>query len=116
MLAQLKENLSWLRDQVLTAVRRGDARATVHQANLIPPGLLSGRPDALLPYLVLREHLIDRLYQQNTGYWRAGATLGGLDHLGNSGQAQYCSRELPREAQASKGPEISHGRHTPCKG
>src|SRR5207249_2048555 len=70
MLAQLKVNLSWLRDQVLTAIRRGDTRAAIHQANLIPPGLLNGRADALLPYLVLREHVIDRLYHQNVGYWQ----------------------------------------------
>jgi glyoxylase-like metal-dependent hydrolase (beta-lactamase superfamily II) len=54
MLAQLKANLGWLRDQVLTAIRRGDTRAAIHQANLISPGLLNGRPDALLPYLILR--------------------------------------------------------------
>jgi glyoxylase-like metal-dependent hydrolase (beta-lactamase superfamily II) len=86
MLAQLKNNLSWLRDKVLTAIHRGDSRASIHQANLIPPGLLSGRPDALLPYLLLREHVIDRLYQQNTGYWQAN--LEGLDHLGDSDRAE----------------------------
>jgi len=86
MLAQLKTNLSWLRDQVLTAIRRGDPRAAIHQANLIPPGLLSGRPDALLPYLILREHVIDRLYHQNVGYWQAD--LEGLDHLGDSDRAE----------------------------
>ena len=86
MLAQLKTNLSWLRDQVLNAIRRGDTRAEIHQANLIPPGLLSGRPDALLPYLILREHVIDRLYHQNVGYWQA--ELEGLDHLGDSDHAE----------------------------
>jgi glyoxylase-like metal-dependent hydrolase (beta-lactamase superfamily II) len=86
MLAQLKVNLSWLRDQVLTAIRRGDTRAAIHQANLIPPGLLKGRADALLPYLVLREHVIDRLYHQNVGYWQAD--LEGLDHLGDSDRAE----------------------------
>jgi alkyl sulfatase BDS1-like metallo-beta-lactamase superfamily hydrolase len=75
-----------LRDQALTAIHRGEARAAVHQANLIPPGLLSGRPDALLPYLLLREHVIDRLYRQFTGYWQAN--LEGLDHLGNSDRAE----------------------------
>src|SRR5260370_16627151 len=79
MLAQLKTNLSWLRDQVLPAIHRGDTRAAIHQANLIPPGLLNGRPDALLPYLLLREHVIDRLYHQNVGYWQAD--LQALDHL-----------------------------------
>src|SRR5712664_1348211 len=86
MLGQLKTNLSWLRDQVLTAIRRGDTRAAIHQANLIPPGLLRGRPDALLPYLILREHVIDRLYHQNVGYWQAD--LEGLDHLGDSDRAE----------------------------
>jgi alkyl sulfatase BDS1-like metallo-beta-lactamase superfamily hydrolase len=75
-----------LRDQVLTAIRRGDARAAIHQANLIPPGLLTGRPDAFLPYLLLREHVIDRLYHQNVGYWQAD--LEGLDHLGDSDHAE----------------------------
>jgi len=86
MLAQLKTNLNWLREQVLTAIRRGDTRAAIHQANLIPPGLLRGRPDALLPYLILREHVIDRLYHQNVGYWQAD--LEGLDHLGDSDRAE----------------------------
>ena len=86
MLAQLKTDLAWLRDQVLTAIRRGDTRAAVHQANLIPPGLLTGRADALLPYLILREHVIDRLYHQNVGYWQAD--LEGLDHLGDSDRAE----------------------------
>src|SRR5882724_1833570 len=86
MLAQLKTNLTWLREQVLTAIRRGDTRAAIHQANLIPPGLLRGRPDALLPYLILREHVIDRLYHQNVGYWQAD--LEGLDHLGDSDRAE----------------------------
>jgi alkyl sulfatase BDS1-like metallo-beta-lactamase superfamily hydrolase len=86
MLAQLKTNLSWLRDQVLAAIHRGDTRAAIHQANLIPPGLLGGHPDALLPFLILREHVIDRLYHQNVGYWQAD--LEGLDHLGDSDRAE----------------------------
>ena len=48
LLAQLKGNLSWLRNPVLAAVRRGDTRSMIHQANLIPPGLSNGRPDALV--------------------------------------------------------------------
>ncbi len=86
MLAQLKIDLGWLRDQVLAAIRRGDARARIHRANLIPPGLLTGRPDVLLPYLILREHVIDRLYHQNVGYWQGD--LEGLDHLGDSDRAE----------------------------
>jgi hypothetical protein len=86
MLAQLKTDLMWLREQVLTAVRRGNERAAIHQANLIPPGLLGGQPDVYQPYLILREHVIDRLYDQNVGYWRPD--LQGLDHLGRADRAE----------------------------
>jgi glyoxylase-like metal-dependent hydrolase (beta-lactamase superfamily II) len=86
MLGQIKTDLVWLHEQVLTAVRRGDARAALHQANLIPPGLLGGREDVYQPYLILREHVIDRLYDQNVGYWQPD--LQGLDHLGSSDRAE----------------------------
>jgi len=44
-----------LRDQVLGAMRRGDERGAIHQANLIPPGLLSDQPDVYQPYSIMRE-------------------------------------------------------------
>jgi glyoxylase-like metal-dependent hydrolase (beta-lactamase superfamily II) len=86
MLAQLKPDLVWLREQVLSAIRRGDERAAIHQANLIPPNLLGGQPDVYQPYLILREHVIDRLYDQNVGYWQPD--LQGLDHLGRADRAE----------------------------
>jgi len=86
MLEQLKGDLAWLREQVLEAVRRGDERSSIHQANLIPPDLLGGRPDVFQPYIILREHVIDRLYDQNVGYWHAD--LYGLDHLGTADHAE----------------------------
>jgi glyoxylase-like metal-dependent hydrolase (beta-lactamase superfamily II) len=85
MLAQLKTDLAWLRDQVLIATHRGDERGAIHQANLIPPGLLN-QPDVYQPYLILREHVIDRLYDQNVGYWQPD--LQGLDHLTNADRAE----------------------------
>jgi glyoxylase-like metal-dependent hydrolase (beta-lactamase superfamily II) len=85
MLAQLKTDLVWLREQVLSATRRGDERAAIHQANLIPPGLLNDQPDVYQPYLILREHVIDRLYDQNVGYWQAD--LQGLEHLSRADRA-----------------------------
>jgi len=75
-----------LREQVLSAIHRGDTRAAIHRANLVPPGLLYGRLDALHPYLILREHVVDRLYHRNVGYWKAN--LEGLDHLGESDRAE----------------------------
>jgi hypothetical protein len=70
----------------MIAIRRGDERAAIQQANLIPPGLLGGQPDVYQPYLILREHVIDRLYDQNVGYWQPD--LQGLDHLSSSDRVE----------------------------
>jgi glyoxylase-like metal-dependent hydrolase (beta-lactamase superfamily II) len=86
MLAQLKTDLVWLREQVLAAMRRGDERGAIHQANLIPPGLLNDQPDVYQPYLIMREHVIDRLYHQNAGYWQPDSQ--GLEHLTRADQAE----------------------------
>ena len=85
MLALLKTDLVWLRDQILSAIRRGEERGAIHQANLIPPGLLKDQPDVHQPYLILREHVIDRLYDQNVGYWQPD--LQGLEHLTSADHA-----------------------------
>jgi alkyl sulfatase BDS1-like metallo-beta-lactamase superfamily hydrolase len=79
MLGNLKAHLAWLREQVLAAIRRGEERASIQQANLIPPRLLSGDPDAHLPYIVMRENVINRIYDQNVGYWQPD--LQGVDYL-----------------------------------
>jgi len=86
ILSHLKTDLTWLRDQVLTAIRRGDDRASIHEANLIPPDLLSNQPDAYQPYYILREHVIDRIYDQNVGYWQAN--LQGLSHPSREDRAE----------------------------
>jgi glyoxylase-like metal-dependent hydrolase (beta-lactamase superfamily II) len=86
LLSQLKTDLAWLRDQVLTAVRRGDERAAIHESNLIPPDLLPTQADAYLPYLILREHVIDRIYDQNVGYWEAN--LQGMAHPSKADRAE----------------------------
>jgi alkyl sulfatase BDS1-like metallo-beta-lactamase superfamily hydrolase len=85
MLALLKTDLVWLRDQVFSAIQRGEERGAIHQANLIPPGLLKDQPDAYQPYLIMREHVIDRLYDQNVGYWQPD--LQGLEHLTSADRA-----------------------------
>ena len=64
---------------------RGEERGAIHQTNLIPPGLLKDQPDVYLPFLILREHVIDRLYDQNVGYWQPD--LQGLEHLTNADRA-----------------------------
>jgi alkyl sulfatase BDS1-like metallo-beta-lactamase superfamily hydrolase len=68
------------------AIRRGDERAAIHETNLIPPDLLVNQPDAHLPYYILREHVIDRLYDQHVGYWEAN--LQGLAHSSRTDRAE----------------------------
>jgi len=86
ILSHLKTDLTWLQDQVLTAIRRGDERAAIHEANLIPPDLLVNQPDSHQPYYILREHVIDRIYDQNVGYWEAN--LRGLAHPSRTDRAE----------------------------
>src|SRR5438132_4114179 len=92
ILSHLKTDLAWLRDQVLTAIRRGDERAAIHESNLIPPDLLAHQPDAHQPYYILREHVIDRIYDQNVGYWEAN--LQGLAHPGRLDRAELLADYL----------------------
>src|SRR5438445_11075293 len=86
ILSHLKTDLTWLQDQVRTAIRRGDDRAAIQEANLIPPDFLAMQPDAFQPYYILREHVIDRVYDQNVGYWQAN--LQGLAHPTRTGRAE----------------------------
>ena len=86
ILSHLKTDLTWLRDQVLTAIRRGNERAAIHEANLIPPDLLADQPDSHQPYYILREHVIDRIYDQDVGYWEAN--LRGLGHPSRTDRAE----------------------------
>ncbi|HEY6930365.1 MAG TPA: MBL fold metallo-hydrolase, partial [Thermoanaerobaculia bacterium] len=85
ILRALKKDLSWLREQVLASIRRGDERAAIHERNLIPPDLLTAQPEAYPAYYILREHVIDRLYDQNVGYWEAN--LQGLEHPSKADRA-----------------------------
>lgn len=79
MLADMKGHLAWLREQVLAGIQNSVERAALQQANLIPPGLLRSDPATHLAYLVMRENVINRLYDQNVGYWQPD--MQGVDHI-----------------------------------
>jgi hypothetical protein len=79
ILSDLKTHLQWLNQQVLDAIKRGDERGAVQQANLIPPTLPAGSSGVHLAYLVMRENVINRIWDQNTGYWQSD--LQGMDYL-----------------------------------
>lgn len=79
MLDDLRVQLAWLRDEVLRAMHNGEERGAIHAANLVPPTLERSDSNVHLAYLVLRENMINRLFDQNSGYWQNG--LHGLDAL-----------------------------------
>lgn len=79
MLDDLAVQLAWLRDSVLQPMQSGAERGAIHAANLVPPTLEHSDSSVHLAYLVLRGNVIDRLFDQNSGYWQNG--LQGLDAL-----------------------------------
>jgi len=82
MLADLRVQLIWLRDQLLGQLARGETRSALHRANLTAPTLEQSPASVQLAYLVLRENVINRLFDQHSGYWQNG--LQGLDALGDA--------------------------------
>lgn len=79
MLQDLRPQLAWLRDETLRRIARGDEREAVQQSNLMPPALSASGPDVQLAVLLMRENLINRLFDQHTGYWQSG--LRGLERV-----------------------------------
>lgn len=75
----LAPQIAWLRDAVVSEMRRGTERGAIQQANLMPPMLEQASSSVHLAYLVMRENMINRIYKQNSGYWLPG--LRGMDVL-----------------------------------
>jgi len=112
MLDDLHEQIAWLRGEVLRAISRGADRASIQAANLIPPTLERSGSDVHLAYLVMRENVINRLFEQNSGYWQNG--MQGLDALGDADRGEVLVDYLGiSEAQAASAIErmIADGKH-----
>ena len=92
VLSEMKQHLKWLKDETLNQLGRENAnRAALHHLNLMPPGI-GKSPKLQIPYLVMRENVINRLYDQFAGYWQTD--LGGLDHLSAGEYGALLSRYL----------------------
>jgi glyoxylase-like metal-dependent hydrolase (beta-lactamase superfamily II) len=65
----LRAALTELRDQTLAGIRRGLTLTDVLKANVLPE-VLREHPAAVNPYLVTRDHFVQRLYHQHSGYWQ----------------------------------------------
>lgn len=112
MLADLHGQVAWLRTAVLQAIRSGQPRAAIHAANLIPPLLERSDSSVHLAYLLLRENVINRVFDQSSGYWQNG--LAGLDALGDSDRGEAVLDYLGvSEAQLARAAErmVADGKH-----
>ena len=67
--AGLLPALSELREHALAGIRAGKALTGLLEANLLPE-VLREHPAAVGPYLVIRDHFLQRLHHQHTGYWQ----------------------------------------------
>ena len=62
--------LTELRDQAVAGLGRGMSLAALLDANYLPE-VLREHPKAVVPYTVIRDHFVQRLHRQHTGYWQA---------------------------------------------
>jgi glyoxylase-like metal-dependent hydrolase (beta-lactamase superfamily II) len=61
--------LSELREHALAGISAGRTLTALLDANLLPE-VLREHPAAVGPYLVIRDHFLQRLHHQHTGYWQ----------------------------------------------
>ena len=69
ILLPLESALASVRDAALASIREGRAMPEILNGNLMPPSL-SEHPDAVVPFLLMRDNLIQRLHLQRVGYWK----------------------------------------------
>lgn len=74
----LKPHLTWLIAETHARVAAGQTRGEIHRANLMPDSILDDASSQQF-YLVMRTHLVDRIYDNSVGYWESD--LSGLDTL-----------------------------------
>jgi glyoxylase-like metal-dependent hydrolase (beta-lactamase superfamily II) len=76
--------LTELRDVTVGRIRGGQTLAEVLDASLLPEALRE-HPVAVIPYLAISEHFVQRLYQQHSGYWQPDGQ--GLEPIGPADRA-----------------------------
>ena len=76
--------LTELRDQSLAGISRGLTLTGLLRANVLPE-VLREHPAAVGPYLATRDHFVQRLYHQHSGYWQPDGQ--GLEPIAAAGRA-----------------------------
>ncbi|MCI0591116.1 MAG: MBL fold metallo-hydrolase [Gammaproteobacteria bacterium] len=96
LLAKLKSHLEWLYQETLKGIWKWRDRAAIHHQNLMPP-FVHQNPEVQLPFLIMRENVINRIYDQNVGYWQPD--LQGMDHLSQEEFGSLLTRYLELSEQ-----------------
>ncbi len=76
--------LTELRADSLAGIGRGLTLTGLLDANMLPE-VLRGHPAAVGPYLIIREHFVQRLYHQHSGYWQPDGQ--GLEPVDSAARA-----------------------------
>lgn len=74
----LEAALRSLYNRYLPDIQRSRPLAEVLHENYLAP-TLRDTPKAVIPYLVVRDHFLERLHRQNAGYWQADGE--GMDSV-----------------------------------
>jgi hypothetical protein len=95
--------LTELRDRSLAGISRGLTLTGLLNANVLPD-VLRGHPAAVGPYLAIREHFVQRLYHQHSGYWQPdGQGLEPVDAAGRAAALDLLADSRPeRFASAAR--------------
>jgi glyoxylase-like metal-dependent hydrolase (beta-lactamase superfamily II) len=78
-LVGLAPALRWLKAQTLRLIDRRVSRARIHHLNLIPKAIIKRNPKLGFAYMIIRENVINRVFDDRVGYWQADMT--GVDYL-----------------------------------
>ncbi len=68
-LPAIESALHELHQRVRTAMSEGRTLAEILRNNILPASLRE-HPGAVVPYLVMRDNFVKRVYHQSTGYWK----------------------------------------------
>jgi glyoxylase-like metal-dependent hydrolase (beta-lactamase superfamily II) len=79
-LGPLEAGLRAVYRETRDAIRDGRTLPEMLRRNLLPREL-EPHPDAVLPFLLMRDNFIKRMYAQRTGYWKADGE--GMESLSN---------------------------------
>jgi glyoxylase-like metal-dependent hydrolase (beta-lactamase superfamily II) len=116
----LLAGLTDLRDKVRAGLRQGQTLTDLLAASVLPPEILRDHPSAVGAYIAIREHFVQRLHRQESGYWQpdgegmapvspaARASALNLLAAGDPGQFAKAARALVTQGDAALALEIAN--------